>query len=91
MLRNIGCTNLHSDGNKNSHLGNNTMMMMRKEHHTYLITVPEETETKGLAVLNDMIQTRREIHLKQGSDMKEIFGYYNTILSKDNVGEKQSK
>ena len=59
-----------------------------EEDHSYLITVPEETETRGAAVLNDMIQTRREIHLKQGSDMNEIFGYYNTTLSKDNVGEE---
>ena len=56
-----------------------------EENHSYLITVPEETETKGAAVLNDMIQTRREIHLKQGSDMNEIFGYHNTTLSKDYV------
>ena len=55
------------------------------EDHSYLITVPEETETRGTAVLNDMIQTRREIHLKQESDMNEIFGYHNTTLSKDYV------
>ena len=35
-----------------------------------------------------MDQTRREIHLKQGSDMSEIFGYYKTLLSKDNDGEE---
>ena len=45
-----------------------------EEDHSYLITVPEETETRGTAVLNDMILTRREIHLKQGSDMNKIFG-----------------
>ena len=40
-----------------------------EKHHSYLMTVTEETETKGAAVLNDMIQTRKEIHLKQGSDI----------------------
>ena len=58
-----------------------------EENNTYLIIVPEETETRSTAILNDMDQTRREIHLKQGSDMSEIFGYYKTLLSKDNVGE----
>ena len=33
-----------------------------------------------------MIQTRKEIHLNQGSDTIDIFGYYNTTWSKDNVG-----
>ena len=47
-----------------------------EENHSYLITVPEETETRCTAILNDMDQTRREIHLKQGSDMSKIFGYY---------------
>ena len=32
--------------------------------HSYLMTVTEETETKSVAVLNDMIQARKEIHLK---------------------------
>ena len=59
-----------------------------EKNHSYLITVPEETETRCTAILNDMDQTRREIHLKQGSDMSEIFGYYKTLLSKDNVGEE---
>ena len=36
-----------------------------------------------------MDQTRREIHLKQGSDMSEIFGYYKTLLSKDNEETEQ--
>ena len=56
-----------------------------EENHSYLITVPEETETKVEAVLNNMIHTGREIHLKQESDMNEIFGYHNTTLSKDYV------
>ena len=51
------------------------------------MTVPEETKTKCTAILNDMDQTRREIHLKQGSDMSEIFGY-KTLLSKDIDGEE---
>ena len=60
-----------------------------EEDHSYLITVPEEAETRGAAVLNDMIQTCKEIHLKQRSDMNKIFGYHNTTLSKDNVGETE--
>ena len=32
--------------------------------HTYLMTVTEETENKSVAVLNDMIQTHKELHLK---------------------------
>ena len=29
-----------------------------EENHSYLITVPEETETRCTAILNDMDQTR---------------------------------
>ena len=36
-----------------------------EKDHSYLMTVTEETETKGAAVLKDMIQTCKEIHLKQ--------------------------
>ena len=43
------------------------------------MTVTEETETKGAAVLNDMIQTRKEIHLNQGSDITNVFGYIKTL------------
>ena len=32
--------------------------------HSYLMTVTEETETESVAVVNDMIQARKEIHLK---------------------------
>ena len=60
-----------------------------EKDHSYLMTVTEETETKGAAVLNDMIQTRKEIHLKQGSDITDIFGYQNTTLSEDYVGETE--
>ena len=34
-----------------------------------------------------MIQTRKEIHLKQGSDMNKIFGYHNTSVSREKDGE----
>ena len=46
------------------------------------MTVTEETETESVAVLNDMIQARKEIHLKQGSDITDIFGYQGTKLNK---------
>ena len=39
------------------------------EEDSYLMTVTEEMETKCAAELNDMIQARKEIHLKQGLDM----------------------
>ena len=42
------------------------------------MTVTEETETESVAVLNDMIQARKEIHLKQVSDITDIFGYQGT-------------
>ena len=56
-----------------------------EKDHSYLMTVTEETETKGAAVLNDMIQTRKEIHLKQGSDITKIFGYQSTKLNEADV------
>ena len=34
-----------------------------EKDHSYLMTVTEETETKGVAELNDMVETRKEIHL----------------------------
>ena len=49
------------------------------------MTVTEETETKGAAVLNNMIQTRKEIHLKQGSNITKIFGYQSTKLNEADV------
>ena len=45
------------------------------EIETYLMTVTEETDTKGAAELDNMIVTRKEIHLKQGMDIANIFGY----------------
>ena len=58
-----------------------------EKNHSYLMTVTEETETKGAAVLNDMIQTRKEIHLKQGSDITNIFRYQSPTVNETNVGE----
>ena len=51
------------------------------------MTVTEETETKGAAELNDMIQTRKEIHLKQGSDITNIFGYQSPTVNEVNIEE----
>ena len=53
------------------------------------MTVTEQTENKGAAVLNDMIQTRKEIHLKQGSDITNIFGYQSTKLNEADVEETE--
>ena len=46
-----------------------------EEEETYLMTVTEETDSKGAAELDSMIVTRKEIHLKQGIDIANIFGY----------------
>ena len=51
------------------------------EEESYLMAIAEETETKGLAELNDMVETRKEIHLKQGTDVSDIFGYQNTAVN----------
>ena len=59
-----------------------------QEDYAYLITVPEETKSKCTAILDDMDQTRREIHLKYGSDMREIFACYRSQLSKDENAEE---
>ena len=58
-----------------------------EKNHSYLMTVTEETETKDAAVLNDMIQTRKEIHLKQGSDITNIFGYQSPTMNEIDVEE----
>ena len=58
-----------------------------EENHSYLMTVTEETETKSAAELNDMIQARKEIHLKQGSDMSNIFGQQSPTANETNDGE----
>ena len=57
------------------------------EEDSYLMTVTEETETKGVAELNDMVETRKEIHLKQGTNITNIFGYQNTAVNGTNGGE----
>ena len=59
----------------------------KEKDHSYLMTIPEETETNGVAVLHDMIQTRIGFHLKQGADITDTFGYQNTTLTEDCVGE----
>ena len=51
------------------------------------MTVTEETETKGVAELNDMVETRKEIHLKQGTDITNILGYQSTTVNGINNGE----
>ena len=50
------------------------------------MTVTEETKTKGAAELNDMIETWKEIHLKQGTDITNIFGYQSTTVDEINSG-----
>ena len=44
-----------------------------EKDHSYLMTIPEETETNGVAVPHDMIQTRIGIHLKQEADITDTF------------------
>ena len=51
------------------------------EEESYLMAMAEETETRGLAELDDMVETRKEIHLKQGTDVSDIFGYQNTSVN----------
>ena len=46
------------------------------KEETYLMTVTEETDTKGAAELDNMIVTRKEIHLKQGMDTKSFSRFY---------------
>ena len=58
-----------------------------EKNHSYLMTVTEETETKGVAELNDMVETRKEIHLKQGTDITNIFRYQSTTVNGINNGE----
>ena len=47
---------------------------MDEEEETYIMTATEETDSKGAAELDSMIVTRKEIHLKQGIDIANIFG-----------------
>ena len=55
-----------------------------EKDHSYLMTDTEETETKGVAELNDMVETRNEIHLKEGTDITNIFGYQSTTVNETN-------
>ena len=47
MLRNIGCTDLHSDGNRESLQGKN-IMMMRKNTHDWNNEKPYEGDLQTL-------------------------------------------
>ena len=58
-----------------------------EEEETYLMTTTEETDTKGAAELDNMIVTRKEIHLKQGMDLANIFGYQNPKVLEGNEGK----
>ena len=51
------------------------------------MTVTEETETKGVAELNDMVETRKENPPKTRSDITNIFGYQSTTVNGTNNGE----
>ena len=52
------------------------------------MAMAEETETRGLAELDDMVETRKEIHLKQGAIVSDIFGYQNTAVN--NAGDEET-
>ena len=45
------------------------------------MTSTEETDSKGAAELDSMIVTRKDIHLKQGIDITNIFGYKSSRMS----------
>ena len=51
------------------------------------MTATEETDTKGAAELDNMIVTRKEIHLKQGMDIAKIFGYQSPRVPEGNEGK----
>ena len=84
MLKSTDCTRQHLNGNRESPHDD-------QEDYAYLITVPEETKSKCTAILDDMNQTRREIQLKYGSDMREIFACYRSQLSKNENLEEIEK
>ena len=52
---------------------------------SYLMAMAEETESKGIAELSDMNDTRKEIHLKKGTDTSDIFGYQDTEMNDSNT------
>ena len=45
------------------------------------MAMAEETESKGIAELSDMSNTRKEIHLKKGTDTSYIFGYQDAAMN----------
>ena len=45
------------------------------------MAMAEETESKGIAELSDMSNTRKEIHLKKGTDTSDIFGYQDAAMN----------
>ena len=53
------------------------------------MVIPEENETHDAAELHDIIQTNIEVHLKQGMDITDTFGYKNTKLTVDYVEETE--
>ena len=59
-----------------------------EEEESYLMTVTEETDTKGAAELDNMIVTHKEIHLKQGMDIANIFRYQSPKVPEGNEGKQ---
>ena len=45
---------------------------------SFLMTMADESESRGEEELNDMNDARKEIHLKRGTDTTDIFGYINS-------------
>ena len=45
------------------------------------MAMSEEIETRGMAELDNMVETAKEIHLIQGTDVSDIFGYQNTSVN----------
>ena len=58
-----------------------------EEEETYLMTATEEIDTKGTAELDNMIVIRKEIHLKQGMNLANIFGYQRPKVLQGNEGK----
>ena len=57
-----------------------------EEEETYMMTATEETDSKGAAELDSMIVTRKDIHLKQGIDITNIFGYRSSRMPEGTEG-----
>ena len=45
------------------------------------MAMAEETESKGIAELSDMNDTRKEIRLKKGTDTSDIFRYQDKEMN----------